>query len=165
MKKIAVIVTLSLLTACNDAAPDEARIIDEPISLNEVAKPVTELPVKKEMTNSQTHDIAITVPDGTWSLSVQDVLETETETAIVVALSQAEGMMGIQVISELVTAVEFASEKPAKVYVIGKTWNWENSEGYEFVDAGFEFEGRPIEFKIVEPSRKSGPKTQMLDTS
>ena len=169
MKKLAALIFLTSLLGCNDATTSSAQG-DQPVSLNEISTPVNEKrneqPTKKEtnMAKHQKHEIAITVPDSTWSVEIKDVLETETETAIIVKLNQAEGMMGMQVISEVITAVECETDKPVKVYVYGKIWGWKNTEDYEFVDAGFDLSGKPIAYEVVEPSRKGGAKRQVIGT-
>ena len=141
MKKLTIFLSLLALTACNNGAiDDQVTAVEEPISLNAVQQSKKEvessegtMKEKLEMLKKQTQEIALTVPDSTWSMKIHEVLETDTEVAVIVQLSQQTGMIGMQVISELVTSIEFESAKPAKVYVLGKTWGWENTEKYQFV--------------------------------
>jgi len=185
MKKSLLILTSVLLLGCNDASTDAATppekpippaSASQPVSLNDVSNeqnntpPSTPLPpvtsgntmnnsltIEKD-NNKQTIELSLTVPDTTWGMEVKDVIETNDELAVLVELSQVEGMMGLMVISELVTKLECnSSEKPVQIYVTGKKWNWENEEPYKFIKDVSELKGRSISFNEVEPSRKGGP--------
>ncbi len=108
-------------------------------------------------------EIRLSVPDSTWSLKIVNVTQTAGELAVVCQLMQSD-MMGLMVISEVVDAVKFtAKDLPIKYYIKGKTWNWENQEGYTFMDDESNFHirnGEPIVFENIEPTTKDGPKKQ-----
>lgn len=179
MKKIAVsILSLGLLVACNEATDTSAQSVAEaPAPKKEDVKtdlkrlestPKEKLQVDSEVKPlikeagavKQNFDIAITVPDSSWSMQVIDILENDDETAILVKLAKADGM-AMQVISELQATVQFTSQKPTKVYVVGKSWGWENEEPYEFLQGDFDVKGQPILFKVTD--LKSGAKKQMIE--
>ena len=71
---------------------------------------------------------------------------------------------GMMVISEVLDAVEFTAQNlPIKYYILGKTWNWENSESYVFLDSLTKFDlenSDSISFERIESSKRGGPKNQ-----
>jgi len=137
------------LGACNEE-PIQSVQAEEPISLNDVMVPASAQPSKKEVMKKQTHTVSLSVPDGTWSLGIKEVIETDSEVAIIAELSKAEGMMGIQMIMQLNAAVEFETDKPVKTYILGKKWAWENTEGYEFIEDATKISGRAVEYVVVD---------------
>ena len=112
----------------------------------------------------QTFEVRVTVPDSGWSLAISDVLLTDNEIAVIAKLTKADGM-SMQVISEVLDAVTFyPRKKKIQVYVLGKTWSWENSGSYKFVDNVSGFKGESILISRVKPSSPGGPKKQAPDT-
>ncbi|WFB35412.1 hypothetical protein P3T73_14730 [Kiritimatiellota bacterium B12222] len=79
--------------------------------------------------------VKMMVPDATWRLSIDEVVQVEEALWVVASLSQVDGMMGIQVIStvEAEQLIE-ASDLPVKIFVVGKTWAWKNEEPYTFLE-------------------------------
>jgi len=190
-KSLLTLSAVILMVGCNDAStdappnpPTPPASTSQPISLNDVSNEQSRIPettpppppitsgntmdnsltIEKD-NNKQTIELSLTVPDTTWGMEVKDVIETDDELAVLVELSQVEGMMGLMVISELVTKLECdSSEKPVQIYVTGKKWNWENEEPYKFIKDVSELKGRSISFNEVEPSRRGGAKRQTIGT-
>lgn len=80
--------------------------------------------------------VALTVPDTTWRIAIDEVYRVGDALWVVAAVSQPPDAMGAQVISTVEdTLVLDAPDLPVKVFVLGKTWNWPNQEPYDFIDA------------------------------
>lgn len=78
--------------------------------------------------------IEITVPDTTWAVGIDQVVQVDQEIWVVATLRQDPGMMGAMVISTVKDSVKVEVEDlPVKYFVLGKTWNWENEEPYTFL--------------------------------
>ena len=114
-----------------------------------------------------TAEVHLSVPDTRWSIKIVNVVQTNSEIAVLCQLSQSD-MMGMMVISEVVDAVEFTAQNlPIKYYILGKTWNWENHEGYSFMDIANEerlLNGESIPFEHVKPTQANGPKKQPIES-
>ncbi len=137
-----------------------------PQTIESIQKEVSgELPiVEKQELPVQTYEVRLTVPDSGWSLEISDVLLTDNEIAVIAKLTKAKGM-SMQVISEVVDAVTFQTrKKKIQVYVLGKTWNWVNSENYKFVDNVSGIKGESILISRVKPSSPGGAKKQASGT-
>jgi len=165
MKFFPLLLTILLLVGCNQK---ESDLMTTEVS-TELPKVDTDsdnkVAIKKDNNmNKQKLEISLTVPDSTWRMAVDSIVENEQECAVIVELEQAEGMMGMQVISELVTAIEFQCSKETNIYVLGKTWGWENEEQFSFIDESQKPQGTSIEFIEVEASRHGGPKKQTIGT-
>ena len=153
MKKYLLFLFLTLLLL---ACKSEAQTIES------IQKEVSgELPT---MSNQKlTAEVYLSVPDSRWSIKIVKVVQTKNEIAVLCQLSQSD-MMGMMVISEVVDAVKFEAQAlPIKYYIRGKTWGWENTEPYVFLDALTKFDivnSDPISFERIEPSKRGGPKNQ-----
>lgn len=91
--------------------------------------------------------VKLTVPDTTWTITINEVHKVENELWVISTVSQTPDMMGAQVISTLQASLKLAApDLPVKNFIIGKTWNWENSEPYTFIN----------DLKEIEKELKSG---------
>ena len=158
MKNFLLIFILSFsLLACK---PESMVVQGETLKTDEITKDQSTMQQKEHIA-----EVRLTVPDSTWSVKIINVTQTEGEIAVVCQLIKSD-MMGMMVISEVIDAVKFtANVLPIKYYIKGKTWNWENSEGYTFMDADSKVlirNGETIAFERTEPSAKGGPKKQPL---
>ncbi len=78
--------------------------------------------------------VALKVPDGAWNLAIDEVRQVKKELWVVAVLSRDPNVGGIQMITTLKAKAKLkAPELPVKVFVIGKTWNWEGKEPYKFI--------------------------------
>ena len=149
MQKILCTLTLStFLLACNEEVIQSRETVQEEINTPMIEKQLQE----------HTAEVSVTVPDSRWSISIEKVLQTSEHLAVICQLKQSD-MMGMMVISERADAVKFKAEAlPIKYYVLGKTWNWENSEPYNFVNSISNIKGVDIPFQKIPPSKPRGPK-------
>lgn len=135
----------------------------------QVAKEMTQTdkpPVVLETSmQEQTAEVSVTVPDSLWSVSIDRVVQSDEQIAVIAQLKKADGM-GMMVISQVSDAVSFkAKPLPIKYYIVGKTWNWESAEGYEFVSDPSELNsisGEDLAFTHIKPTQSGGPKRQEL---
>jgi len=96
--------------------------------------------------------VQLKVPSTAWSIRITDVYEFEREVWVAARLSS--GGVGADVISTVSDSVTIPeTTKDVKYFILGRTWNWDNSEPYEFVQANdeqkFEAElksGKKIDF-------------------
>ena len=66
---------------------------------------------------------------------------------VISTVSQNKDMMGAQVISNIQASVKIkAPDLPLKIFILGKSWNWENDEPYTFIQ----------DIKQIEKNLKSG---------
>jgi len=79
-------------------------------------------------------EVRLSVPDSAWEITIDSICQVKEEIWVVSTVSRAPGLMGAQVISKKKTSVTInAGDLPVKCFVIGKTWGWENKEGYTFI--------------------------------
>lgn len=149
-----------LVLAAIAACRDEAQVVEQEMTLTE-----NRLIAMETLMQEHTAEVSITVPDSLWSVSIKRVVQTSDHIAIVAQLTKSDGM-GMMVISQVSDAVSFtAADLPIKYYVMGKAWNWENSEAYEFVSDISTLDsltGVEIEFTRVESTSVNGPKKHEL---
>jgi len=96
--------------------------------------------------------VQLKVPSTAWSIRITDVYGFETEVWVAARLSSSSsGGAMISTVRDSVTIPE--TTKDVKYFILGRTWNWDNSEPYEFVQANdeqkFEAElksGKKIDF-------------------
>jgi heat shock protein HslJ len=80
--------------------------------------------------------VELQTPDPTWSIQINEVCKVGNELWVVSHLSQNSDMVGAQVISTVKDSIELvAPDLPIKHFVTGKTWNWDNGEGYVFISS------------------------------
>ena len=98
--------------------------------------------------------VTLQVPSTAWSVQITDVYEFETEVWVAARLSTTSeiGLMMISTVSDSVTIPE--TSKDIKYFILGRTWNWDNSEPYEFVKASDESK--------LEAKLKSGKKINFV---
>ena len=82
--------------------------------------------------------VTLQVPSTAWSVQITDVYEFETEVWVAARLSTTSevGLTMISTVSDSVTIPE--TSKDIKYFILGRTWNWDNSEPCEFVKASDE---------------------------
>lgn len=91
-------------------------------------------------TRTEVREISVHVmaPDMGWKIEIQDIYRVGNELWVVSALERSPGMaaqMPAAVSDSLSISVP---DLPIKVFVLGKTWKWENTEPYVFVENGEE---------------------------
>ena len=147
-KIIGLLIISTFLFGCNEKVNQSSEPIQEDVNSPMIEKRLQE----------HTAEVHVTVPDSRWSISINKVIQSNDHIAVICQLTQSEGM-GMMVISEVVDAVKFTAEDlPIKYYVLGKTWSWENSESYSFVDSISTVKGLNIPFVNTEPSKPGGAK-------
>lgn len=78
--------------------------------------------------------VTLTVPDTAWTLAIEAVYHVENELWVIARVSRDPDLMGAQVITTVQASLRLAApDLPVKYFVIGKTWNWENTEPYTFI--------------------------------
>ena len=160
MKYIFSLMLLLCLLACQKDSVEQVS----DVMIDKAEKKLIEKMESNDTTMQHTVEIRLDVPDSTWSMQIEKVIQTQDHIAVFCALKQSD-MMGMMVISEVVDAVEFtASNLPIKNYVRGKTWNWENVGKNKYVNEFPNLVGKEIIFKRVPASEPGGPKKQPLRT-
>ena len=83
----------------------------------------------------RTITINCTVPSSGWTLEVDEVRRVGDELWVLSRLTKPEGM-ALSVISTVKASVSLnAQDLPVKLFMTGKTWNWENDEPITFIKA------------------------------
>ena len=78
--------------------------------------------------------VQLKVPSSGWTIRITDVYEFEAEVWVAARLCPAG--FGVDVISTVRDSVTIPeTTKDVKYFILGRTWNWDNSEPYEFVHA------------------------------
>lgn len=78
--------------------------------------------------------VKMTVPDAAWTIAIGEVHRVGNELWVIARASRNPDMMGAQVIATVQASLKLAAPNlPAKYFVIGKTWAWENAEPYTFI--------------------------------
>lgn len=100
------------------------------------------------MTEERTITVSLSAPDTAWSVNIEEVyLTADNVLAVVARLERPEGVAGATMISTIEDSVtvDAPADAVVRVAVIGKDWNWENTEvDYNFVDS-FEEIGDDLE--------------------
>lgn len=79
--------------------------------------------------------VKLTVPDTTWTIAINEVHKVGNELWVISTVSQTPDMIGAQVICTVQASLRLAvPDLPVKMFIIGKTWNWENLEPYTFIN-------------------------------
>lgn len=86
------------------------------------------------------YTVSVKVPNLAWQVKVVKMVEVDQHLHIVAELSQFAqdnmpmvGAMVVMPVKDKVYA-EYYDASPT-VYVIGKTWRWENTEDYQFISS------------------------------
>ncbi len=80
--------------------------------------------------------VRLAVPDTTWTVVIEEVHKIGNELWVIASVAQDPDMMGAQVITTVEDSLTLAApDLPVKFFVIGKTWNWENEESYNFIES------------------------------
>ena len=96
-------------------------------------------------TTSMPTNITVTVPDSGWRLSVERVIELDSEAWVLAQLRREPGPAA-QMIQKIAAAIPvMLPEKRLRVFVAGKKWTWRNDEPWEFVAS------------LDEVARRAGP--------
>ena len=98
--------------------------------------------------------VTLQVPSTAWSVQITNVYKFEMEVWVAAQLSTTSevGLTMISTVSDSVTIPE--TSKDIKYFILGRTWNWDNSEPYEFVKASDESK--------LEAKLKSGKKINFV---
>jgi hypothetical protein len=84
----------------------------------------------------QTIKISVQVPDSAWNLNIREIYQTSENLVVIAYVERPPDVMGAQAITTLtdeVTVPALTPELPVKIYILGKTWGWENEEPYLFI--------------------------------
>ena len=99
--------------------------------------------------------VTLTVPDTSWNISINEVYRVESELWVISTVFHEPDMMGAQVISAISDSVTVnAPDLPVKIFIIGKTWNWENDEPYTFISNLREIEKKLESGKLLFKTEK-----------
>ncbi|MEM1223221.1 MAG: insulinase family protein, partial [Verrucomicrobiota bacterium] len=85
--------------------------------------------------NTRTVSVRIDTPNSGWKVAIKAVYKTDKNLVVISQLDHS-GDLAAQVITTVYDSLslEDAGDLPVKHYVVGKTWNWGNSEKYTFVE-------------------------------
>jgi hypothetical protein len=88
--------------------------------------------------------VTLTVPDGSWSMSLTEAREVDGEVWVMAQLTKAPGMaiMMLRVLTE--TLDLDPGDRDVRVLVAGKAWKWPNKEAYTFLSEKPEGERKKI---------------------
>ena len=99
--------------------------------------------------------VALTVPDTSWNISINEVYKVDSGLWVISTVFHKPGMIGAQVISTVSDSVTIkAPDLPVKIFIIGKTWNWENDEPYTFISNLREIEKKLESGKLLFKTEK-----------
>jgi hypothetical protein len=100
--------------------------------------------------------VILTVPDSAWKIAIDAVYQVRDVIWVVSTVSRDPNAIGLQVISTVRDSVEVDAlgELPVKYFVVGKTWNWDNKEGYTFLKSRKEIETDLQSGKLLYPRAK-----------
>jgi len=104
--------------------------------------------------------VSLKAPDGAWKLSIEEVRQVKEGIWVLAKVSREQGAMGIQMITTLKDKVKIeAPDLPVKTFVVGKTWNWKNTEPVKFIKSrkqiAKDFDAGKLLFKKTEkPTEK-----------
>ena len=87
-------------------------------------------------TCKQTIKISVQVPDSAWNLNIREIYQTSENLVVIAYVERPPDVMGAQAITTLTdeaTVPALTPELPVKIYILGKTWGWENEEPYLFI--------------------------------
>ena len=109
----------------------------DPSKLIEVAAGSLAKPETVEVSESDTTPITVRLdaPDAAWRIQIDKVYRTKENVVAISKLSRKDDMAA-QVISTVSDTVEVDAEYaelPIKHYIIGKTWDWGETEEYTFI--------------------------------
>lgn len=91
--------------------------------------------------------VRLTVPDAAWTVVIEEVHRVGDELWVISLVSRNPDVMAAQVISTVQDSLKITvPDLPIKIFVIGKTWVWENTEPYTFI----------TDLKQIEKALKSG---------
>ena len=94
--------------------------------------------------------VALTVPDTSWNISINEVYKVDSELWVISTVFHKPGMIGAQVISTISDSVTIkVPDLPVKIFIIGKTWNWENDEPHTFIKDLKEIEKKLESGKLI----------------
>lgn len=97
------------------------------------------MPDEQRTGEQQTISVSLKVPSTAWTVQIEEIYQANEELWIISRLrSSGFGGQTITEVSDEVT-VE-VPDLPEKHIVLGKTWNWENEEEYQFSEEQPEIE-------------------------
>jgi hypothetical protein len=121
--------------------------------------PAAEIPGEEQLRQGHTGKkitVILTVPDSAWTIAIDCVYQVRGEIWVVSTVSRDPNAIGLQVISTVRDSVEVdaGGNLPVKHFVIGKTWNLGNEEGYIFLKSRREIEKDLQSGKLLYPRAK-----------
>ncbi|MFZ5572780.1 MAG: hypothetical protein ACOZF0_20470 [Thermodesulfobacteriota bacterium] len=89
----------------------------------------------------QTISVAVVAPDSAWKIRIETIRRVEDALLVVSRLSRGNvrATQTITVVSDRVRVK--APELAVRHYIVGKTWEWRNSEPYTFLKSPDEVAG------------------------
>jgi len=87
--------------------------------------------------NSRKVTVRLDAPNPAWQLEIEGVYAAPDQLIAVSRLTRREDVAAAQVITTLSDSLTLPEndERPVQHYILGKTWNWGDSEDYEFIDS------------------------------
>jgi len=114
------LMTAALLAAC---------------SAGEAPDPADAMP-SEETSERQPYTLSITAPSAGWSFESVEAYRVDDRAVWIVCRLRPPQGMAAQVISTLEKTLRLPHTKlPRRVFVIGKTWNWEADDGVQYVES------------------------------
>lgn len=84
--------------------------------------------------------VKLQVPDPGWQVHIEEAYDAGEEIRVLARLART-AEMAIQMISTAADRLEAElPSKPVRYYILGKTWGWENTEPYTFLNSESEAE-------------------------
>jgi len=78
--------------------------------------------------------VEMMVPDMGWKIEIREICRVGDELWVISILEREPGMAAQMMATVSDSVRVFAPDLPTKVFVSGKTWEWENTESYVFVE-------------------------------
>jgi hypothetical protein len=79
--------------------------------------------------------VSLQAPDTSWSLHIRGMFQVKEELWVVAELAKEPDIMAAMMITTVSDTVSLKlPDLPVNVFVIGKTWNWDNDEEITFID-------------------------------
>ena len=96
--------------------------------------------------------IVLSAPNAGYSIKTQSIYQDQQTTYIHAQIFQpAPGMVYAAVITDISDSVGLPGKvENVKIYISGKNWNWQDKNGYTFIDNADEFNKLVSEFVKVE---------------
>lgn len=95
--------------------------------------------------------VSLTVPDTAWVLLIRSVHQVKEEVWVLAAVERDPEMMGAMMITTLETPISAdLPQLPVRIFVVGKTWIWENEEEVTFLPSEEAFLSKLVKATRIE---------------